>query len=127
MSDSAIIGIKHIHTLLVFVFLISFLIKAFLLFTNKKTQLKSYSAKTRIIFDMIVPVLFLSAGIYMLTQIGMKNMGGWFHLKLTLFVILIPLGIIGFKKQNKLMAGLALVILIYLFLLAFLKNPLLIF
>ena len=43
---------------------------------------------------------------------------GWLHLKLTLVIAAIPLGIIGFKKGNKILVALSALFFIYVLLLA---------
>jgi uncharacterized membrane protein SirB2 len=43
---------------------------------------------------------------------------GWLQLKITLVVLAIPLGVIGFKKQNKILVGLSALFFIYVLLLA---------
>ena len=94
-------GIKHLHVLLVVLFVLTTLIKTILLFINSE-RFDSYRAKTKIP-EIIVTVLFLVTGI---TLITIK--GGGFHtlfwVKLGMMVVGIPLSIIGFKKQAKIPA-----------------------
>ncbi len=117
-------GLKHTHTLLVVIFLISFLIKTFMILTGKNESLEKYQKIARIP-EMLIALAFLSLGVIMLVQIGFTNIGGWFHLKLLLVVIAIPMGIIGFKKNNRIMIIISALLFIYLVLLSFLKTPLL--
>jgi len=91
-------GIKHLHVLLVVLFVLTTLIKTILLFVNSQ-KFENYRAKTKLP-EIIVTALFLVTGI---TLLIIK--GGSFHtlfwVKLGLMVVGIPLGIIGFKKQAK--------------------------
>ncbi|NNC95506.1 MAG: hypothetical protein HKN92_08075 [Chitinophagales bacterium] len=121
MSDSLLIGIKHTHTLLVSVFLIHMLIKGFLFLTGNPS-IESYRRKTKVALDMVIPLLFIITGVALLVNIGMGNIGGWFHLKLTLVIIAIPLAIIGFKRNSKWMVITSILIFLYIFILAFTKS-----
>lgn len=125
MSDAAITGIKHTHVLLVFVFVIGFFYKSILLFLGKDESLEKFRSKTKVVLDMVVPTLFIILGIIMLVHMGMKNMGGWFHLKLTLVVISVPLGIVAMRKKSKVLTAITCLIFVYLILLAYAKAPLL--
>ena len=71
---------------------------------------------------MIVATAFLASGIYMFGWIYDWHMAGWFHAKLTLVVAGLVLGIIGFKKRNKLLASASMFMFVYIILLAFTKN-----
>ena len=80
-----ITGIKHLHTLLVFLFVITYVVKAILMITNQSELLAKYRKKT-MVPEMIIATLFVVTGLYMLFTIGMGNLGGWFHTKLTLII-----------------------------------------
>jgi uncharacterized membrane protein SirB2 len=117
---------KHLHMTFAIVFLLSYLIKTILFFTNKE-GFRSYKAKT-LIPETLASVGFLATGIYMaFFTIGMASLPGWFHLKLTLVILGIPLGIVGFKKENKVLVFLSALFFSYVLALAFIKNPLLFF
>lgn len=94
-------GIKHLHLLLVILFVLTTLIKTILLFVDS-SKFEAYRAKTKLP-EIIVTILFLVTGI---TLIIIK--GGGFHtlffVKLGLMIVGIPLTIIGFKKQAKIPA-----------------------
>ena len=97
-------GLKHLHILLISLFVISVLIKTILLFVNEE-KFDNYRKKTKVV-EMIITMLFLVSGIIMFTM----RSGGLhftFHIKLTLILVAIPLAIIGFKKKNKALAFLA--------------------
>lgn len=94
-------GIKHLHVLLVVLFVLTTLIKTILLFTNTK-KFDNYRTKTKVP-EMIVTILFLITGISMIVI-----KGGGFHtlfwVKLGLMATGIPLTIIGYKKKAKIPA-----------------------
>jgi uncharacterized membrane protein SirB2 len=115
----------HFHWLFIALFLASYLIKSFLFLSN--SNLFEKYRKNTLIPESIFSAGFLITGIIMLLQIGFAGLGGWFHLKLTLVIVSIPLGIVGFKKKNKALVSISAVIFIYVFALALKKTPLLLF
>lgn len=103
-------GILHTHTLVVSLFLLIYLIKTVLLFLGKIEQLQSFSKKFRIP-EMVISALFFATGIFLAVKTG--NSGTWLWVKLAAVLISIPLAVIGFKKLNKNLALLSLILLIY--------------
>lgn len=103
-------GILHTHTLVVSLFLLIYLIKTVLLFLGKTEQLQSFSKKFRIP-EMIISALFFATGIFLAVNTG--NGGTWLWVKIAAVLISIPLAVIGFKKLNKNLALLSLILLIY--------------
>ncbi|MEZ4776997.1 MAG: SirB2 family protein [Bacteroidia bacterium] len=102
-------GLLHTHRLVVILFLIIYLIKIVLLLLNKKESLDSFTKKFRIP-EMIVSGLFLLTGIGLLVKtaaISPMLIG-----KIVLVLAAIPLAVVGFRKQNKLLATLSVVLLI---------------
>lgn len=102
-------GLLHTHRLVVILFLIIYLIKIALLLLNKKESLDSFSKKFRIP-EMIISTLFLLTGIGLLLKtaaISPMLIG-----KIVLVLAAIPLAVVGFRKQNKLLATLSVVLLI---------------
>lgn len=94
-------GLKHLHLLLVILFVLSVMIKTFLLIVNE-SKFDSYRKKTKVP-EMVITMLFLVSGIVMASMRGF-GLHFFFHIKLTLMVLAIPLAIIGFKKKNKALA-----------------------
>lgn len=117
--------ILHFHWLFIALFLASYLIKSFLFMTN--SNLFEKYRKNTLIPESLFSAGFLITGIIMLSKIGFAGLGGWFHLKLTLVIIGIPIGIIGFKKKNRALVTISAVIFLYVFALALKKHPLLLF
>jgi uncharacterized membrane protein SirB2 len=93
-------------------YLVFFGTKTVMLFMNKTEALAKLRAKTKIV-DIIAGTLILATGIYLLTlQDPIKT---WLIVKIILVLTAIPLGIVGISKSNKLLAGLSLFILIYVY------------
>lgn len=90
------------HKIAVSLFLLLYIVKTFLLLTNK-SELLAKITKIAKVPEMIISTLFLLTGIYML--MGYPMMGGIFYLKMFCVLTSIPVAIIGFKKSNKYMAA----------------------
>lgn len=105
--------VKTIHIASAAIFLLDYVIKTLLLLMGS-SALESYKKVTKVP-SMIISTLFLGTGIYLIAKIGMGNVGGWFHLKLTLVIIGIVVGVIGFKKNNKAMAVISTLLFLYVY------------
>lgn len=102
-------GLLHTHRLVVIIFLLLYVIKWVLLIANRKNALTSLSSRTRIA-EMVLSVLFLGTGIGLMTmtaQISAMLIG-----KIAMVLASIPLAIIGFRKSNKLLATLSVLLLV---------------
>lgn len=102
-------GIRHTHLLSVILFLLIYLIKTILLLSNKNEALAKFTKVVKVP-EMIVSTLFLATGIYLLTQI--PEIKSLLIIKIVAVLISIPLAIIGFKKKNKVLAVLSLLLII---------------
>ena len=100
-------GIYHTHKLVVIIFLIIYLIKFILLLTNTQ-RLDGFSKKVKV-FEMIISFLFLATGIYLATQTS--EITTILMAKFGAVIVSIPLAIIGFKKHNKVLGVLAVLLL----------------
>lgn len=102
-------GFLHTHYLVVTLFLLFYFVKTFLLISNKQDALKKIS-KTFRVPEMIISFLFLTTGIYLACKAPEIN----FLLvsKICLVLVSIPIAIIGFKKENKILAALSLFMLV---------------
>ena len=96
------------HKIVVTLFLLQYLIKFVLLVANKKEALAKYTKTTRIA-EMIVSVAFLVTGIWMLVSGGLLST--LLMIKLICVFVSVPVAIIGFKKGNKALAALAIVLI----------------
>jgi uncharacterized membrane protein SirB2 len=116
-------GLKHIHYLFIAIYLITYLSKSVLLLMGKTQTLATFKKKT-IIIESIMALGFIVTGVMMILNNQNATSGewlkssGWLQLKITLVVLAIPLGVIGFKKQNKILVGLSALFFIYVLLLA---------
>ena len=113
-------GMLHTHNLVVTLFLLQYVIKTVLLFLNKTETLQNYSKKTRIP-EMVISVLFLATGIFLAMNSGI--IGNWLWVKLAAVFISIPVAIVGFKKLNKGLALVSLLLLVYAYGVSETKSP----
>lgn len=109
----------HTHTLVVILFLLMFGYKTFLLLTNQSAKLELVRNKTKIL-EMIFGTLILATGGYLLSQ--QPSIESWLIAKFALFIVGIPLGIIGLKKSNKALALVAFLAFILAYGLAEMKG-----
>lgn len=98
----------HTHYLVVILFLLIYVIKTVLLLSDKKDLLANFTKKIKIP-EIIVSVLFLVTGIYLMVQLPVIHPLMW--VKLVLVFGSIPIAVIGFKKGNKILAALSLVMI----------------
>jgi len=104
-------GILHTHYLVVTLFLLIYVIKTILLLSNKNDLLATFSKKVKIP-EMIVSFLFLLTGIYLTTQLSFGGKYDYlFFIKIALVLASIPIAVIGFKKSNKMLAALSLLMI----------------
>ena len=104
-------GILHLHYLVVTLFLLTYVIKTILLLSNKNDLLGKFSKKIKVP-EMIISTLFLLTGIFLLTKLpygGKYDYLLW--IKLSMVTVSIPVAIIGFKKSNKALAALSLLLI----------------
>jgi uncharacterized membrane protein SirB2 len=104
-------GFLHTHTLVVTLFLLIYVIKTILLLSNRNDLLATFTKKIKV-FEMIVSALFLITGIYLATQLPFHSKYDYlFWVKLIMVFASIPIAIIGFKKGNKILAALSLLLI----------------
>jgi mono/diheme cytochrome c family protein len=104
-------GFLHTHYLVVSLFLFIYVIKTVLLLSNKNELLEKFSAKIKVP-EMIISLLFLLTGVYLMTQVTYGNKyDNLLWIKLVMVFVSIPLAIIGFKKANKMLAALSLLLI----------------
>jgi len=113
-------GMLHTHTLSVMLFLILYLVKTFLLVTDKKESLEKFS-KTMKVPEIIISALFLLTGIFLAVKSG--DLGPWFYVKMAAVLSSIPLAIIAFKRMNKSLALVAIMFLVYAYGISETKSP----
>jgi len=104
-------GFLHTHYLVVTLFLLIYVVKTILLLSNKNDLLAAFTKKTRV-FEMIVSALFLITGIYLTTQLPFQGKFDYlFWIKIGMVLCSIPIAIVGFKKGNKILAALSLLLI----------------
>lgn len=105
-------GMLHTHYLFVVLFTLIYLVKTILLLSDRNELLDKFKKKTKVA-EMIVSFGFLATGIYLLTQLPVVTM---YHIiKISLVFISIPLAVIGYKKQNKVLASLSFFLIVMSF------------
>ncbi len=105
-------GFLHLHVTVVSLFILFFAYKLFLLLSNKKESLVAFRQKTKIA-DMVLGSLIVVTGAYLL--FAAPKVETYIVVKIILTFAIIPLGIVGMKKENKVLSILTMVILIYVF------------
>jgi mono/diheme cytochrome c family protein len=101
--------LPQIHMVAVIVFLLIYLVKTPLLLMNKMETLDRVRKATKVP-EMIVSFLFLLTGVWMLVQLPVINT--LLIVKIAVVLASIPIAIIGFKKKNKALALIALLMVI---------------
>lgn len=103
-------GILHTHKAVVILFLVLYVVKTLLLLANQKELLEKVKKFTKVP-EMIISTAFLATGLYMLVVgVGTTSLFQW--IKFMAVLAAIPLAVVGFKKENKVLATLSLVLII---------------
>jgi uncharacterized membrane protein SirB2 len=98
----------HLHLGFAILFLISYSIKSTLFLSGKQEAFLIYKKKSLLI-ETLFALGFLVLGFWMVIfRIKTNSYQHWLDPKITLALIAIPLGIVGFKKENKIMVTLSL-------------------
>jgi mono/diheme cytochrome c family protein len=102
-------GMLHTHKLSVMLFLVLYLFKLIFLLTNNRRGLDALQKKGWRIFDMAISTVFLATGIYLMVTLAQVKPLIW--VKVGIVLLSIPLAVVGFKKSNKPLALLSVVLL----------------
>ena len=97
-----------IHRVVVSLFLLIYLVKTLLLFLNKTEQLNQFTKLIKIP-EMVISALFLITGIWLSSIVGVNTL---MIVKIAMVLASIPLAVIGFKKGNKILALISLLLII---------------
>ncbi len=104
-------GFLHTHYLVVTLFLIIYVIKTILLLSDRRELLDKFTKKVKV-FEMIVSALFLITGIYLAAQLPFQGKYDYlFWIKLVMVFASIPIAVIAFKRGNKILAALSLLLI----------------
>jgi mono/diheme cytochrome c family protein len=101
-------GFYHTHKLAVLLFVLLYLIKTVLLVANQHAALEKLKKFTRIP-EMVISGLFLLTGGYLLVKSA--EISTLQIIKLVLVFSAIPVAIVGFKKNNKILAVVSLLLI----------------
>jgi mono/diheme cytochrome c family protein len=101
-------AISITHRISVTLFFLIYVIKTVLLLSNKQDLLLRFSKLVKIP-EMIVSFLFLGTGIYLLTLLN--EITSLMYIKIALVFASIPVAVVGFKKGNKVLAALSLLMI----------------
>ncbi|MBC3540925.1 SirB2 family protein [Rufibacter sp. H-1] len=103
----------HIHVLVVILFLILFLIKAFQLFLNKHHSLNRTRTSTKML-DIVFGTLILASGGYLIFNYN-GPLPTWLLVKVGLVLAAIPLAVVGIKRHSKVITAVGLLIFLYVY------------
>jgi uncharacterized membrane protein SirB2 len=99
----------YTHKITVILFILIYLVKGFMLLTDRKDALENIRSAIRVP-EIVISVLLLVSGIGL--WINISEMRTLFILKLVAVFIAIPLAIIAFRRMNKALAVLVIILLI---------------
>lgn len=98
----------HLHLWLAVLFLVSYTIKSLLFLFGSREKFIAFKEKT-IVVETLLSVGFLVFGFWlMISHFKNNTYPHWLDPKISLAIIAIPLGILGFKKGNKVLVALSL-------------------
>jgi cytochrome c5 len=103
-------GILHTHKTVVILFLVLYVVKTALLLANQKELLEKVKKITKVP-EMIISTAFLGTGLYLLV-LGVSTTSIFQWIKFGAVFASIPLAVIGFKRNNKFLATLSLLLII---------------
>ncbi|MEI6816681.1 MAG: SirB2 family protein [Bacteroidota bacterium] len=101
--------IKLTHVIVVNIFLLSYLVKTILLLFNKKPSLAKFT-KVFKVPDMVISFAFLVTGVWMIVLLG--TVQPMLIVKIVMVLASIPIAVIAFKKHNKIMAIITMLLII---------------
>ena len=96
------------HRISVTLFFLIYVVKTVLLLSNRADLLQKFTKATKVI-EMIVSALFLITGVWLMTQLVHIETILW--VKVIIVLASIPIAIVGFKKGNKILAALSLLMI----------------
>lgn len=105
-------GLLHSHVTITIIFILFMLYKNILMLAGLNEKLNAFRSKTKVL-DMILGTLLLLTGGGLL--FFTKNAQAYMIVKIVILFAVIPLGIVGFKKSNKVLVTLSTLLLFYAF------------
>jgi uncharacterized membrane protein SirB2 len=113
---------KIVHAIAVSLFVLSLLIKIWMIVTDRKGLLEWYRGNLKFM-DMGLTVAFLATGLYLWSEWNFLFSLSWFTTKFIAIMIGIPLGIVALRKESKPLSIAAGVLFVYILWISFEKNP----
>ncbi len=101
-------AISLTHRISVTLFFLIYVVKTVLLLSNRADLLQKFTKATKVI-EMIVSALFLITGVWLMTQLAHIETMLW--IKIIIVLASIPIAVVGFKKSNKILAALSLLMI----------------
>ncbi len=102
-------GLLHTHRLAVILFLLLYLVKGGLLIFNQQAALEKLTKASRIP-EVIISFLFLATGVWMMFLIAEIDALLW--TKVGVVLASIPIAVIGFRRSNKLLAAISVLLIV---------------
>ena len=118
-------GFLHLHKTAVLLFLVIYLLKLVGLLFGVKSLQDLFARKALRIGEMVISTLFLFTGIYLMVNLPAEQRTTLLWIKVALVLTSIPIAVVGFKRQNKLLATLSVLMVVASYGLAevYKKNP----
>lgn len=105
-------GFLHMHKTAVILFLALYLFKWIALTFNME-GLKAFFAKKGLrIFEMVISTLFLFTGIYLMVNLAPEMRSNLLWIKIAMVLSSIPIAVVGFKRNHKILATLSVLLII---------------
>jgi uncharacterized membrane protein SirB2 len=102
-----LLTLLHLHMGFAILFLLSYSIKSVLFLTGKTETYLSFKKKT-IIPETLCSLIFLVLGFWMIFfRIKTGTYQHWLDPKIGMALLAIPIGIVGYKKENKILVTLS--------------------
>jgi cytochrome c553 len=118
-------GFLHLHKTAVVLFLVIYLLKLVGLLFGVKSLQDLFARKALRIGEMVISTLFLFTGIYLMVNLPAEQRTTLLWIKVALVLASIPIAVVGFKRQNKMLATLSVLMVVASYGLAevYKKNP----
>ena len=114
-------ALKEMHKGIIYVYLAFFTFKLVMMFINRE-KFRVIRNKTKLV-EMILGTAILATGLITWNAYNW-NVENWLLVKIGMFLLAIPLGIIGMKREKLPLAVISLILLLSAFVLALNHNSL---
>lgn len=105
-------GFLHMHKTAVILFLAFYFLKWIALTFNVEGMKTFFAKKSLRIFEMVISTLFLATGIYLMVNLAPEMRSNLLWIKIALVLTSIPLAVVGFKRGNKILATLSVLLIV---------------